>query len=120
MRAKRTVDRHRGRRAKTVILLALAALFETTSCMAQDDADADAGHQLARQWCAGCHIVDTDQKRGSATGVPPFKAVAAMPSTTFLSLNAFLQTPHDRMPDFKLSRDQIADVSAYILSLKQK
>jgi cytochrome c len=120
MRAREMVDWNSSRRARTVILLALVALFETANCMAQDAADADAGHQLARQWCAGCHIVDADQKLGGATGVPPFKAVASLPSTTFLSLNVFLQTPHDRMPDFKLSRDQIADVSAYIISLKEK
>jgi mono/diheme cytochrome c family protein len=120
MHAMGMADWHGSRRARTVILLALVALSETANCMAQDAADADAGHQLARQWCAGCHIVDADQKRGSATGVPPFKAVASMPSTTFLSLNMFLQTPHDRMPDFKLSREQIADVSAFIISLKKK
>jgi hypothetical protein len=35
-----------------------------------------------------------------------------------MSLHAFLSTPHHRMPDYSLSRQEIADISAYILSLK--
>ncbi len=112
--------RRSGRAASAILLLA-GTLFQTSNCVARDSGDADAGHQLARRWCAGCHIVDAEQRHGSATGVPPpFKAVAAMPSTTSLSLHAFLQTPHDRMPDFKLSRGELDDLSAYILSLKEK
>jgi len=36
-----------------------------------------------------------------------------------MGLEVFLQTPHGRMPDLHLSRDEIDDVSAYILSLKR-
>jgi hypothetical protein len=43
-----------------------------------------------------------------------------MKSTTPLSLRAFLQTPHERMPDLHLSRDEIDDLTAYILSLRRK
>jgi mono/diheme cytochrome c family protein len=42
-----------------------------------------------------------------------------MKSTTFMGLRAFLQTPHDRMPDLHLTRNEIDDVAAYILSLKK-
>jgi mono/diheme cytochrome c family protein len=49
---------------------------------------------------------------------PGFAAIAAMKSTTELSLQAFLQTPHDHMPDWRLSRQQIDDVVAYIMSLR--
>ncbi len=37
-----------------------------------------------------------------------------------MSLRVFLQSPHARMPDLHLSRDEIADVSAYILSLRSR
>jgi hypothetical protein len=49
---------------------------------------------------------------------PSFWSIARMPSTTAMSLQAFLSTPHHRMPDYSLSRQEIADISAYILSLK--
>ena len=37
-----------------------------------------------------------------------------------MSLRAFLMTSHPPMPDLHLTRDEIDDVSAYILSLKQR
>jgi hypothetical protein len=52
--------------------------------------------------------------------VPAFPAVARMPSTTALSLRVFLQTPHARMPNLHLSRDETDDVIAYILSLRDR
>ena len=41
-----------------------------------------------------------------------------MPSTTAMSLHAFLQTPHPRMPNYILSAGEIDAVSSYILSMK--
>jgi mono/diheme cytochrome c family protein len=52
--------------------------------------------------------------------VPSFAAVAAMKSTTQLSLQAFLQTNHHNMPDWRLTRQQVDDVVAYILTLRPK
>ena len=49
--------------------------------------------------------------------VPSFMAIAAMPSTTMLSIRAFLHMPHDVMPDYRLSEEQIDDLGAYILGL---
>jgi mono/diheme cytochrome c family protein len=79
--------------------------------------DPDVGGGIARTWCANCHVVEARPTRGG-DAVPSFSAIAAMPSTTALSLTAFLQTPHGRMPNFQLSRQQIDDAVAYILSLK--
>jgi mono/diheme cytochrome c family protein len=90
------------------------------AAVAQEPGDATQGQHLARTWCAACHMVEAAQRDGGATGIPTFAAIARMPSTTALSLHAFLQTTHGRMPDFQLSRDEINDVSAYILSLKGK
>jgi mono/diheme cytochrome c family protein len=42
-----------------------------------------------------------------------------MKTTTEMGLHAFLQTPHQRMPDLHLSREEIDDVAAYILSLRR-
>jgi mono/diheme cytochrome c family protein len=73
---------------------------------------------LAKTWCSTCHVVTPSAKTGTSTGVPTFAAVAALPSTTPISLRAFLQTPHARMPDLHLSRDETDDLIAYILSLR--
>jgi mono/diheme cytochrome c family protein len=99
---------------------AAAGLVLAASALGQGVGDANAGHAVARTWCESCHVVDAAQKRATAAGAPTFAAVAAMPSTTAPSLHVFLMAPHPPMPDFQLSRQQVDDVTAYILSLKQK
>ncbi len=75
------------------------------------------GAVVARSWCANCHDVGL-VARPTATDVPPsFAAIARMPSTTVMSLRAFLRTPHAAMPDYQLSHHELEDVIAYILSL---
>ncbi len=34
--------------------------------------DADHGSDLAKRWCAACHVVDADQKRASTDAPPVF------------------------------------------------
>ncbi len=97
----------------------LAALLACPApASAQDVGDVDAGRQIAETWCINCHVVAPSQTRGTSNGAPPFSAIAAKKQITPMSLRVFLQTPHYRMPDLQLSRNQIDDVSAYILSLR--
>ena len=49
---------------------------------------------------------------------PAFTTIAAMPSTTGLALNVFLQSHHQWMPSVRLDRDEMDAVIDYILSLK--
>jgi mono/diheme cytochrome c family protein len=99
---------------------AMIVVFTAQQAGAQTEGDPDAGRKLAGTWCENCHVVGISQQRGTSTGAPTFTAIAAMKSTTFMGLQAFLQTPHARMPDFHLSRDEIDDVAAYIISLKKQ
>lgn len=75
------------------------------------------GKRLAMQWCASCHIVTPEQETGSADA-PPFKTIAALPEEELARLPAFLADPHPKMPNYALSRQEIADLVAYIRSLK--
>jgi mono/diheme cytochrome c family protein len=86
---------------------------------AQHAPDAAAGRQMAERWCSSCHVVGPTQQGGTSRGAPPFAAVANMPSTTAMALRVFLMTPHGRMPDLRLSHDEIDDIAAYILSLRR-
>ena len=81
--------------------------------------DAVAGQKLAQEWCSGCHSVNPRDVK-VRDNVPSFFSIANMPSTTSLSLRVWLQTSHPRMPNWELTRRQIADVVAYILSLKSE
>jgi mono/diheme cytochrome c family protein len=81
-------------------------------------ADANNGAQLAKGWCATCHLVDSDQKQASAD-VPPFAAIARKPDFTPEKVAFFLLDPHPKMPNFPLSRSEAADIAAYIGSLRK-
>lgn len=81
-------------------------------------ANADHGSELARRWCASCHVVDANQKQASAD-VAPFAKIATMPDFTAEKLVTFLLDPHPKMPNFPLSRDEAADLAAYISSLRK-
>jgi mono/diheme cytochrome c family protein len=81
--------------------------------------NAGAGHEIAQTWCSNCHVIDR-RSGGANDAVPSFPAIADMSSTTVLSLQAFLQTSHGGMPNFQLTRNQVDDVVAYIISLKMK
>lgn len=83
--------------------------------------EAQAGERLALRVCSACHIVAARQEMPLvAHNAPSFFAIADRPGTTRQSLAAFLAHPHAlaRMPFPQLTPRQIADVSAYILSLR--
>jgi mono/diheme cytochrome c family protein len=82
-------------------------------------ADADHGADLAKRWCAACHVVDRDQKQANADA-PPFAAIAANSDFTPEKVAFFLLDPHPKMPNFPLSRNEAADLAAYIGALRKK
>jgi mono/diheme cytochrome c family protein len=76
-------------------------------------ADARKGEILAKRWCTSCHVVSSDQQQGT-TQAPPFSAVGNRPDFNETTIAYFLLTPHPRMPDMNLSRNEAADLAAYI------
>ncbi len=106
--------------AAILVLTAILVTAASPCRAAQHMPDAAAGGALAEKWCTACHVVGPTQNQGTSTGAPPFAAVADMKSTTAMALRAFLQTPHWRMPDLHLTRDEIDDIAAYILSLRHE
>jgi hypothetical protein len=62
-------------------------------------ADADHGANLAKRWCASCHVVGSDQIQASAD-VPPFSAIAHEPDFSAEKLAFFMLEPHPKMPNF--------------------
>ncbi|MBR1205177.1 MULTISPECIES: cytochrome c [unclassified Bradyrhizobium] len=81
-------------------------------------ADANHGAELAKRWCASCHVVDSGQKQASAD-VPPFPAIANKLDFSAEKLAFFLLDPHPKMPNFPLSRNEAGDIAAYIGSLRK-
>ena len=109
-----------SRPRRLAALLVLAGLLTFGPRQARADGDAAEGRRLAGVWCSDCHQVDPRPQGTASDAVPSFRAIAATPSTTVLSIRAFLRTPHDVMPDYRLTEAQIDDLSAYILSLPRR
>ena len=80
-------------------------------------ADVAKGTQLARQWCANCHVVSNNPSGGVPQGPPTFPAIARSGMTAD-QLRAFLSHPHGSMPDLALSRAEIDDLIGYIETLR--
>jgi mono/diheme cytochrome c family protein len=102
--------------SKTFRLLSVAccALAAATPASA---ADADHGKDIAKRWCAACHLVENGQM--SATDqAPPFAYLAKIPDFDQNKLAFLLLLPHPNMPTVSLNRAEVADLADYIRTLK--
>jgi mono/diheme cytochrome c family protein len=80
-------------------------------------ADADNGSRLAHRWCEACHVVTPTQHRAATDQAPPFATIARRPGFSASRVALFLLDPHPKMPDMSLTRNEAADLAAYIASL---
>jgi mono/diheme cytochrome c family protein len=89
-----------------------------------DRGDADAGGDLALEACTGCHVVSANQPFAPLLkGPPDFQEIANRPNVTPASLRrtiaALPLVPRKgRMANPHLTHDQLADVVAYIVTLR--
>jgi mono/diheme cytochrome c family protein len=101
-----------------IVSTVLGAVAATAQ--AQDIGDIRQGRQLAVDVCARCHAVGAGQARSPVAAAPGFEAIAKTPGMTVAVLNFWLTAQADRtMPLLVLTSQQVRDVSAYILSLRQ-
>jgi cytochrome c len=111
---------YRHRRRALLMLVVLLAIPASAAMAATDDiGDPVNGRKIATAWCSNCHAL-AGSKQATATGAPSFSAIAADRAITPLSLRAFLQTPHQRMPDLHLSNGEMDDLISYILAARTK
>jgi mono/diheme cytochrome c family protein len=98
--------------------LVAAAILAAQPAFAQSVGDAASGREIATKRCSSCHRV-LPMTLADKADPPSFQSVADLPSTTGISLNAFLHSNHQNMPDFIISSADSHDLIAYILSLKK-
>ena len=103
-------------------LLAPAAILAFTGVSAHaQDGDVAAGHAFAREACRACHMVEAKQQKPRRIVIgPAFRDIANTRGMTATALRVFLTTSHPKMPNLILTPEEIADVSAYILSLRHR
>lgn len=102
-------------------LASSAAAAQTLSSAA----DGQRGRQLALSLCASCHLVDANQPTVLLPGppAPSFEAIANTGGLTPEALRARLRAHQAFAPDkpsMLVSDDQIAPITAYIMSLKRQ
>ena len=84
------------------------------------DGDVAAGRAFAREACITCHVVDPANASPRVVAIGPnFQDIANTKGMTATALRVFLTTSHPKMPNLILTPEQITDVAAYILSLRE-
>ena len=107
---------YRWRVVRIVTALVSAIAMVPVDVSTVSAADVEHGEQLARRWCAACHVVASDQQ-GVTGEAPPFATIARKPDFNAERLSFFLLDPHPKMPNMSLTRTEAADLAAYIGSL---
>jgi mono/diheme cytochrome c family protein len=80
-----------------------------------------AGHAFAREVCNACHVVEAKKKKPRLIVIgPAFRDIANTRGMTATALRVFLTTSHPKMPNLILTPEEIADVTSYILSLRNR
>jgi mono/diheme cytochrome c family protein len=108
-------------------LVFLAALLLTPAASAQVVGDPPAGQRVAMEICAACHAVmpgegvdpDPDPLPFKELKALPFEDIANTPGVTAMALFAWLTSSHPTMPDIRLEEEELRNVAAYILALKE-
>ena len=91
----------------------------STSAIAQQAGDAGAGAAYAKQYCSKCHAIG-ETEISPEPKAPRFKDIANTPGMIAAVLDVWLRRPHVYMPNVVVEADQIDNVIAYILSLKNR
>jgi mono/diheme cytochrome c family protein len=102
------------------LLAAGAVMAGSALASAQDVGDARKGLTFAHQACAECHAVLPTQTASPHAGVPTFKAIANTPGMTAMALAVFFRTSHPTMPNLIIDDADRNNVTAYILSLRDR
>jgi mono/diheme cytochrome c family protein len=106
------------RNLRTVLLAGCFTLVTVIGPSLSFAADAYQGKAIAERWCAGCHVVEREQKSPATDQAPPFASIARMPEFGANKLAILLLAPHPNMPKLALSRAEVANLADYILTLK--
>lgn len=101
-----------------VLPLLIPFLFLISQAKAERVGDPQAGYNYAKEVCAQCHGISAE-----ASPLPQatrFREVADRPGITGTALAVWLQTTHPTMPNIIVDKEDMWNVIAYILDLKDR
>jgi hypothetical protein len=76
------------------------------------------GKDLAERLCTNCHLIGSAQQAHANADVPSFHEIANRPGQTAGAITAIIIVPKHPMPQIPLTKSELADLSAYILTLR--
>jgi mono/diheme cytochrome c family protein len=77
------------------------------------------GQALAERLCTNCHLVAADQQHANAD-VPSFREIANREGQSAGTITAEIILPKHPMPQIPLDKTELADLAAYIMSLRDR
>jgi mono/diheme cytochrome c family protein len=82
--------------------------------------DAGHGRQLASRLCSNCHLVGDPEQQRANVDVPSFQEIANKAGQSAGAIMAHILLPKHPMPVIPLTKSEVADLAAYILSLRKE
>ena len=76
------------------------------------------GKKLAERLCTNGHLVGSAQQQRANADVPSFHEIGNAEGQTAGAIMAHIILPKHPMPQIPLTKSELADLSAYILSLR--
>jgi mono/diheme cytochrome c family protein len=106
---------------RTVFSFGAVLLFGTGLALAgpvTTKPDPTHGKDLAMRLCSNCHLVGAGQQEHANVDIPSFREIANKEAQTDGSIVAHIVLPKHPMPTIPLTTSEIADLAAYIMSLR--
>ena len=82
--------------------------------------DAVQGLAYAQKTCSGCHNVLRTGAASPNKDAPPFKQIANTPGMSITALTVWSRTSHPTMPNFVIPANDMDNLVAYIMSLRDR
>jgi mono/diheme cytochrome c family protein len=82
--------------------------------------DPENGRTISRALCTNCHVIEKGSNAAAVNAdVPSFPAIANKPNQSAEHISTWLLSAHGPMPNVHLTRKELRDLSAYIISLRK-
>ena len=105
---------------RLIIVLCLMLPAGAASAGPTSKPDPETGKALAGRLCTNCHLVGGAEQTHANPDVPSFPEIANLPEQTAGAVAARIMLPKHPMPQIPLTKSELADLAAYILSLREE
>ena len=119
------MSREALRKLQIVLLIIAAALFALAltrgPARGQGARDPELGRELAVRLCSGCHAIGIGGPSARVhADVPSFREIANRTGQTAERIAGRIVVPHPPMPQVSVTRDEIAALTAFILTQRER